>query len=84
MLNFLYAFDENYNKQGCVSIFSLLENTPSSYPKFAKADNSSLLTILVFFEEKNWVILSETITKGYVIIIITLIIKIVYLSNPEH
>ena len=26
MLNFLFAFDENYHIQGCVSIFSLLEN----------------------------------------------------------
>jgi lipopolysaccharide biosynthesis glycosyltransferase len=26
MLNFLFAFDENYNIQGCVSIYSLLEN----------------------------------------------------------
>ena len=26
MLNFLYAFDKNYNEQACVSIYSLLEN----------------------------------------------------------
>ena len=26
MLNFLYAFDENYNTQGCVSLFFFLEN----------------------------------------------------------
>ncbi len=26
ILNFLFAFDENYNKQACVAIYSLLEN----------------------------------------------------------
>ena len=29
MLNFLFAFDENYHIQGCVSIFSLLEKITS-------------------------------------------------------
>jgi len=41
MLNFLYAFDENYNIQGCVSMFSLLENVEEKINIYVIKDQSS-------------------------------------------
>lgn len=41
MLNFLYAFDHNYNIQGCVSIFSLLENVNKKINIFVVLDDSN-------------------------------------------
>ena len=44
MLNFLYAFDENYNTQGCVSLFSLLENLdqPANFYIILDSSNKDL------------------------------------------
>ncbi len=41
MLNFLFAFDENYNKQGCVSIFSLLENVDTQINIYVITDQTN-------------------------------------------
>ncbi|MDA9645427.1 hypothetical protein N9T02_00980 [Candidatus Actinomarina] len=41
MLNFLYAFDRNYTTQGCVSIYSLLENVEEKINIFVILDSSN-------------------------------------------
>ncbi len=41
MLNFLYAFDENYDIQGCVSMFSLLENVKEKINIYIIKDQSN-------------------------------------------
>tara|TARA_Y100001935_G_C17274916_1_gene494113 strand:- start:511 stop:1437 length:927 start_codon:yes stop_codon:yes gene_type:complete len=41
-LNFLYAFDNNYNTQGCVSIYSLLENVEEQINVYVILDQSNI------------------------------------------
>ena len=41
ILNFLFAFDENYNKQACVAIYSLLENVDEKINIFLILDLSN-------------------------------------------
>ena len=41
-LNFLYAFDSNYNTQACVSIFSLLENVEEQVNIYVILDSSNI------------------------------------------
>ena len=41
MLNFLYAFDKNYNQQACVSIYSLLENVDQKINIYIVLDSSN-------------------------------------------
>ncbi len=41
-LNFLYAFDSNYNTQACVSIYSLLENIEEQVNVYAILDSSNI------------------------------------------
>ena len=41
-LNFLYAFDSNYNTQACVSIFSLLENVEEKVNVYVILDSSNI------------------------------------------
>ena len=41
MLNFLYAFDKNYNQQACVSIYSLLENVDQKINIYVVLDSSN-------------------------------------------
>lgn len=43
MLNFLYCFDKNYNKQASVSIFSLLENSSEKINIFVIHKNENFL-----------------------------------------
>ncbi len=40
--NFLYAFDSNYNTQGCVSIYSLLENVDEQINVYVILDSSNI------------------------------------------
>jgi len=41
-INFLYAFDSNYNTQGCVSIYSLLENVDEQINVYVILDSSNI------------------------------------------
>ena len=41
MFNFLFAFDENYNIQGSVSIFSLLENVETKINIYVIKDRTN-------------------------------------------
>ncbi len=41
-LNFLYAFDSNYNTQACVSIYSLLENVEEQVNVYVILDSSNI------------------------------------------